>query len=116
MSYRTDIAVLAAAFLLLGCANADIRLRSGSSSAAGAGTPASGTSYATAVIRADVRPGGFFALLLFGHFMAGYEGDYRDGRDFLSGRRPPELAEDRNVVEMDCRLPMERPTGNLRCK
>ncbi len=116
MSYRTGIAALTAAFLLSGCANADIRLRSGSSSAAGAGTPPPGASHGTAVFRADVRPGGYFALLLFGHLMAGYEGDYRDGRDFLGGRSPPELAEDRTVVEMDCRLPMERPSGNLRCK
>ncbi len=115
MRFMACIAALTAVIPLSGCASADIHLRSGSSSSAAPSAPP-GTSYSTAVFRADVSPGGYFALLLFGHFMAGFESDYREGGYGLSGRKPPQMAEDRNIAEMDCSQPMARPSANLRCK
>jgi len=108
--------MLTAAILLAGCANVDIHLRSASSSAGAASMPPAGTSYSTAAFRADVTPGGYLALLLFGHYMAGFDREYRDGRYGIDARKAPELAADRNVIEMDCSQPLEWPSGNLRCK
>ncbi|MFH1603058.1 MAG: hypothetical protein ABIH03_04040 [Pseudomonadota bacterium] len=117
MSAKRITAALSAAILLAGCANTSIQLRSTNSpSIPGSIAPSGTSSYSSAAFQADVSLGAFLSLLLLGHVLAGFQDDYRDWHYDLSGRRPPELAEDRNIVDMDCSQPVDRPSANLRCR
>ena len=116
MNYKTGTVAMAAAILLAGCASPGIYLRSTNSPSMPAGAMPSGSSYSSAVIQADLNLGAYVGLLLFSSFLANFEHDFRYRRESAIMRNPPELAADRNIVEMDCTQPVDRPTGNLRCK
>ena len=116
MRSGTSTAALTAVLLLAGCANTSIQLRSTNSPALPAGIAPPGASYSSAVFQADVGIGAYLSILLFSHLLAGFEDDRRDWRLGSMGRRPPELAEDRNIVDMDCSQPVDEPSENLRCR
>ena len=109
-------AVLIGASLLAGCAGATIALRSTNSPPIGALPPGSSSSSGSAAIQAEVTPGAFIGLLLLGYLVAGVPDDYPGWRYGRAGHNPPQLAEDRAIVERDCSQPMQQPSANLRCK
>ncbi len=116
MSSKTTIAALIAAVLLAGCANSTINLRTTNSPSMPTNTLPPGSSYSSAALQADVSPGTYFSVLLFGYLLAAFQDEYRSWRYGPSWRKPPELDNDRSIVEQDCTQPMDRPSANLRCK
>jgi len=116
MDSKKSAAALTAAILLTGCASSSIHIGSTNSPSMSAGTLPPGGSSNTVAFHADLSLGAYLGWLLFGHLLAGYQSDYRDWRTGPMQRNAPPLAEDRNILEVDCRLPIVRPTANLRCK
>ena len=116
MRSGATIAALTAAVLLSGCAHSSIQIRSTNSPTIPAGIAPSGASHSSAAFQADVSLGAYLSVLLFSHLLAGFQDDRDDWRYGAAERRPPQLAEDRNIVELDCSQPIDRPSGNLRCK
>jgi hypothetical protein len=116
MKFKLAIAVVVISMLLTGCASTTIGLRSTNSPSMPGSTPAPGSSYSLAAIQADVTPGVFFGLVFLGYLAAGVQDDYLRWRYGSSSRQPPELAEDRAVVERDCSQPLGQIYANLRCK
>jgi hypothetical protein len=116
MKFKLAIAVVVIPMLLTGCASTTIGLRSTNSPSMPGSTPAPGSSYSSAAIQADVTPSVFFGLVFLGYLAAGVQDDYLRWRYGSSSRKPPELAEDRAVVERDCSQPLGPLYANLRCK
>ena len=116
MKFKSAVSVLIAPILLAACANTSIGVRSGNPSSPGGRAPAPGSSYSTAAIQADLTPGAFFGLVFFGYLVSGVEDDNRRSSYGPSGRTPPEMAEDRAVVERDCSQPLGPLYANLRCR
>lgn len=112
MKFRLAIAAMVISTLLTGCAGSAIGLRSTNSPSLGGSAPALGSSYSSAAIQAEVTPGAFFGLVFLGYIVTGIQDNYRR----WSSRKPPELAEDRSVVERDCSQPLGPLYANLRCK
>jgi hypothetical protein len=118
MKLKLATAVAVIPMLLVGCANTTIGLRSASSPSlpGSVQAPGSAYSYNSVGIQADVSPGAYFGLVFLGYVITGMQGNYRGGSYGFSSRRPPEMAEDRAVVERDCSQPLGPLYGNLRCK
>lgn len=116
MKFKLAFVLAAVAWLLTGCAGTVIGLRSTNSPAFGAGAPPPGSAYSSASIQAELRPGPYAGLLIFGYILAGIQDHYRHWGDRGSASKPPELAADRSVVERDCSQPLEPLYANLRCK
>ncbi|MBE0615544.1 MAG: hypothetical protein IH604_17900 [Burkholderiales bacterium] len=116
MKFRTALAATATTILLAGCAGTAIGLRSGSADGVRGGAPEPGTSYSSAAVNASIGANGYFSLLFLGAMAAGaYDGHSGWGVG-PAERKPPQLAEDRSIVERDCSLPMPQTGANLRCK
>ncbi|TSA18071.1 MAG: hypothetical protein D4R74_01765 [Betaproteobacteria bacterium] len=114
MNPQRAVTSLVGLVLLAGCAGTTVGVRTSAAPSMRGSAPVVGTSYNSAAIHAELSPNAYFGLLFFGAFAAGVEDKSR-----LRGpswRDPPQLAEDRTVVERDCSLPMEAPSANLRCK
>lgn len=108
------IAAAAALSTLAGCASTSFGLRTGSSPTLPGSAPAVGTSYQTAAVQAEVSPGAYFGLVMLGYLIVSMQEQFGfRGPDW---RRPPEMAEDRSVVERDCSAALAPPVENLRCK
>ena len=116
MKFKLAIAVAVIPTLLAGCAGTTIGLRTTNSPALGGNAAPPGTSYSSAAIHAEVRPNTYFGLVFLGYIMMGIQDNYLRWRDGSSSRKPPELAEDRAVVERDCSQPLGPLYANLRCK
>jgi hypothetical protein len=118
MKFKLAIALAVTVALLIGCAGGAIGLRSTNSPSPGGSAPPPGSSYSygSVAIQADVTPGAFFGLVFLGYLAAGVQDDYLRRRYGSSSRQPPELAEDRTVVERDCSQPLGPLYANLRCK
>jgi hypothetical protein len=116
MKYKFAITMAFSLMLLAGCASTAIGLRSTNSPSMPGSTPALGSSHSSAAIQAEVRPGAFFGLVFLGYLAAGMQDDYLSRHYGSSSRQPPELAEDRTVVERDCSQPLGPLYANLRCK
>ena len=102
------------ALSLTGCAGTAIGLRSTNSPSLAASAPP-GSSYSTASIQAEVRPGPYFGLVFVGYILAGIQGNYQRWGYGAFSSKPPELAEERTVVERDCSRPLGSLYANLRC-
>ena len=107
---------LIGAILLPGCAGTSIGLRSTNSPSLPASAFPAGSSGSPVAIQAEVNPGTYFGLVFLGYIMTAMQGEYPRWRYDPSPGRPPELDEDRSVIERDCSRPLERPYANLRCK
>ena len=116
MKFKLAIAVVVIPMLLTGCASTTIGLRSTNSPSMPGSTSASGSSYSSVAIQADVTPGAFFGLVFLSYLVAGVQDDYLRWRYGSSSRKPPELAEGRAVAERDCSQPLGPLYANLRCK
>ena len=116
MKFRLAVATALTAILLTGCAGTAVGLRSTNSPSMGGSLPPPGTSYSSASIQAEVRPNAYFGLLFLGYVMSGVADSYQRWSDGPGGRKPPELAEDRAVVERDCSQPLGPLYANLRCR
>ena len=116
MIFKLEIAVLAGAMLLAGCANSTIGLRTSTAPSMRGSAPPPGSSYSSAAIHAGVNSNAYFGLLFIGVFATGVEDHYLSWRYGPPGRQPPPLAADRAIAERDCSRPMERPSANLRCR
>jgi hypothetical protein len=114
MRFESAIAALAAAILLAGCATTGVGLRSTNSPSMPGSAPF--PSQNSAAIQADVTPGAFFGLVLLGYLAAGIHDDYLRWRHGADSRKPPELADDRDVAVRDCSQPLGPLYANLRCK
>jgi hypothetical protein len=102
--------------LLTGCAGTTIGLRSTNSPSLGGSAPPLGRPYSPVAIQADVSPGAYFGLVFLGYIITGMQDNYRRWSYDYSSRKPPELAEDRTVVERDCSQPLGPLYANLRCR
>jgi hypothetical protein len=109
------MAALVAALALAGCASDGLNAR-GTTSAHGSVLPAPGTSHSGGVIYVDVDANSYYALAVMGLVAAGMYDDYLSWNYGFPGRKPPQLAGDRAIVERDCSVPMEATSANLRCK
>jgi len=118
MKFKLAIVLAVTPMLLAGCASTTIGLRSTNSPSLGGSAPPPGSSYSygSVAIQADVTPGAFLGLVFLGYLVAGVQDDYARWRYGASSRRPPELAEDRQVVEHDCSQPLGPLYANLRCR
>ena len=116
MGLKSALAALAYTVLLAGCAGTTVGLRSTNSPSLPPGTPAPGDSRSSAAIQADVAPGAFLGLVLFGYLAAAVRDDYLRWRYGVSSRSPPDLAAGRAITERDCREPLGPLYANLRCK
>jgi len=115
MRFATAVAAPIAAILLAGCAGARVGLDSSAPpSVRGGSAPVPGTSYSSAVVRAEVGASPWFGLLLLGAYAAAAGDD--DPAWSAAARSPPPLDADRAVVERDCTRPMDSPSANLRCR
>jgi len=111
--------------LLAGCSHATIDASSRTSS--GNVSPAAGTTVTSGQAGVHVESRALAAVVIAGMFMAAAVEDTREPRpmpsfsvfsDWFRGTpRPPQLADDRTVMELDCSKPIpEGFVGNLRCK
>lgn len=118
MKLKPAAALVIASTLSVGCASTTIGLRSSNAPSLGVSAPPPGSSYSqgSVALQADVSPGAFFGLMFLGYVMGGIEDNYRRWAHGASARRPPEMAEDRAVVERDCSQPLGPLYANLRCK
>ena len=118
MKFKLAIALVVTPILLAGCAGTAIGLRSTNSPSLGVSAPPPGSSYSSGSVglQADVSPGAYFGMLFLGYLMTGMQDNYRHWGYGASARRPPELDEDRTVVERDCSRPLGPLYANLRCK
>lgn len=116
MKFESAVSALIAPILLAACAGTSVGVRSGNSPSPGGSAPAPGSSYSTAAIQADLTPGAFFGLVFLGFLVSGVEDDKRRSSHGPTGRTPPEMAEDRAVVERDCSQPLGPLYANLRCR
>ena len=118
MRFKLAIAVVVIPMLLTGCASTTIGLRSTNSPSLGGSAPPPGSSYSysSVAIQADVSPGAYFGMIFLGYMMTGFQDNYRSWSYGASSRKPPELAEDRAVVERDCSQPLGPLYANLRCR
>jgi len=116
MKFRLAIVPLIAAIALAGCAGGNVGLRTGNSSLMRGSALPPGSSYGSAAIHAEVSPNTYLGMVFLGSIMLGIQDDYRHWSGGASGRRPPELAEDRAVAERDCSQPLGPLYANLRCK
>jgi len=118
MKFKCAISALVIAILLAGCAGANIGLRSSNSPTLAGSTPPPGSSYSysSVGIQADVSPGAYFGMIFLGYVITGMQDNYWRGSYGSSSRKPPEMAEDRAVVERDCSQPLGPLYANLRCK
>ena len=108
------IAALLVPMLFAGCGSANVGLRAGDSTLMR--SPASpGTSYSYAAVQAEANPNAYFGMLFLGSFLLGVQGEFRH-QDQRYGRKPPEMASGRSVVERDCSKPLEQLEANLRCR
>ena len=118
MKLRLAIAAAAGVLLLSACAGSSIGLRSTNSPSIGVSTPPPGSAYysGSVAIQADASPGVYFGMILLGYIMTGIQDNFQTWGYAPYSRRPPEMAEDRAVVERDCTQPLEPQYANLRCK
>jgi hypothetical protein len=116
MRFKSATIALIAPMLLAGCAGTAIGLRSTNSPSLGGSAMPPGSSYSSAAIQAELRPGAFFGLAFLGYLAAGAQHDYLSWRYGASSRKAPELAEDRTIAERDCREPLGPLYANLRCR
>src|ERR1019366_8766037 len=118
MRLKSTIAAPIISGLLAACASTPVGLRTANSPSMPGSTPAVGSSYSysSTAIQADVTPGAFFGLVFLGYLAAGVHEDFLRWRDGSAWRKPPELAEDRGIVERDCSQPLGPLYANLRCK
>jgi hypothetical protein len=116
MKSRLAIAVLVTPMLLAGCAGTTIGLHSTNSPSLSGNAPALGGARSPVAIQADVSPGAYFGLVFLGYLISGIQDDYLRWRHGSASRKPPEMAEDRAVVERDCSQPLGPLYANLRCR
>ena len=116
MRFALAIAAPMVAVMLAGCASARIGLDSSAPPSMRGSAPAPGTSYSSAVIRADVGASPWFGLLLFGAFAAAADDHGLNWNQGAAARTPPPLDADRAIADRDCSRPMDEPSANLRCK
>ena len=116
MKFKMAIAVAATSMLLGACAGTTFGLHTTNSPVLGGTAASAGGSSSSAAIHADVSPNTYFGLVILGYIMMGIQDSYPRWSDGSSSRRPPELAEDRSVVERDCSQPLGPLYANLRCK
>jgi hypothetical protein len=116
MRFKAAVAALTITVLVVGCASTTIGVRSTNSPSIPGSTPASGSAYGSAAIQADVTPGALVGLVFLGYFMTGIQDNYRRWSYGSFSRKPPELSEDRTVVERDCSQPLGPLYANLRCR
>ena len=116
MRFALAIAAPMAAVMLAGCASARIGLDSSAPPSMRGSAPAPGTSYSSAVIRADVGASPWFGLLLLGAFVTAADDRDLNWNQGAAARKPPPLDADRVIEERDCGRPMDAPSANLRCK
>lgn len=115
MKFKSAVAPLLLYILITGCASSSIGIRTGNSSTMHESTPP-GNAYSRASIQAEVRPGAYFGLLFLGYILTGIHDDYWRWSYGASSRKPPELAEERTVIERDCSQVLGPFYANLRCK
>jgi len=115
MKFGLAVAAVTGAVLLAGCAGGAIGLRSNNLSLSGGALPPGG-SYSSAAIRAKASASAYIGLFLVGVYAAAAEDNHPSWRDEFGWRRPPQMAEDRTIVERDCSRPMQTPSANLRCR
>ena len=118
MKIKSAIAAMLAALLLIGCAGANIGLRTTNSPALAGNAPPPGSSYygSSVGISADVSPGAYFGLVFLGYMISGIQDNFSSWGHGAYARKPPEMAEDRAVAERDCSQPLGPLYANLRCK
>ena len=118
MKFKSAIATVVTALLLIGCAGANIGLRSTNSPTLAGSAPAPGSYYygGSVGISADVSPGAYFGLVFLGYMISGIQDNFRSWSYGAYPRKPPEMAEDRAVAERDCSQPLGPLYANLRCK
>lgn len=101
------------ALAIAGCAHTTISARAGTP---GGSAPAPGGSYSSAAIHVEANPNAYFGALLLGYIAVGVHDAYVRADEGTASRKPPQLDAERSIVERDCSEPMQRPSGNLRCK
>ncbi len=118
MKLRRAAAALLTPLLFAGCAGANIALHSTNSPslAGSAPLPGSAYSYNSVGLQAEVSPGAYFGMMFLGYLMMSIQDNFRSRSYGAASRQPPEMAEDRAVVERDCTQPLEPLHANLRCK
>jgi hypothetical protein len=112
---KSRLAILPLIAALAGCAGANVGLRAGDQSLMRSAV-APGTSYSYAAVQAEANPNAYFGMFFLGSYLLGAQGDLRHWDQRASGRRPPEMAAERSVVERDCSKPLGQIEANLRCK
>jgi hypothetical protein len=116
MKFKSAIAALITSILFAGCASSSVGIRAGNSSSMRNSAPPPGTSYSSAVIRAEASPNAYVGVLFLGSVMLGTRDEYQRWRGGAYWRRPPEMAEGRAIAERDCSKPLGQLEANLRCK
>jgi len=117
--------LLIALLLLAGCSHA--RIDASTRTSAGAVVPSAGTTVTSGQAGVHIQSYSLAAVVVAGMFMAGAIEDAREPRpmpsfsvfsDWFRGTpRPPQMADDRTVMELDCSKPIpEGFAGNLRCR
>lgn len=102
--------------MLASCAGARVVLDSSAPPSLRGSAPAPGTSYSSAVIRADVGASPWVGLLFLGAFATAADDRDLKWNQGAAVREPPPLDANRTIAERDCTRPMEAPSANLRCK